>query len=87
VFGPNNCLLIIDPQACQPCQIQVPDVSQPLEALAYRNRYYSVFKQDTDAAKLLEIAAKLARRGDDTLITITGGVYRLGLLEPNGRII
>jgi hypothetical protein len=87
VFGPNNCLLIIDPQTCQPCQIQVPDVSQPLEALAYRNRYYSVFKQDTDAAKLLEIAAKLARRGDDTLITITGGVYRLGLLEPNGRII
>lgn len=87
VFGPKSCLLIIDSQAYSLCQVQVPDVTQPLEAIAYRNRYYSIFKQDSDAAKLLEIAAKLARRGDDTLITITDPIYRLGLLEPNGRVI
>ncbi len=87
VFGPKNCLLLSDPQAYQPCQVQVPDVAKPLAAIAYRNRYYSIFKQDKDAGKLLDIAAKLARRGDETLITTTDAVYRLGLLEPNGRVL
>jgi hypothetical protein len=87
VFGPKSCLLVIDPQAYGFCQVQVPDVAKPLAAIAYRNRYYSIFKQDSDAAKLIDIAAKLARRGDDTLITIADSVYRLGLLEPNGRVI
>ncbi|WP_198805479.1 hypothetical protein [Leptolyngbya sp. BL0902] len=87
VFGPKNCLLLIDPQAYQLCQIQVPDVAKPLDAIAYRNRYYSIFKQDQDAARLLDITAKLARRGDDTLLTLTDSTYRLGLLEPSGRVI
>lgn len=87
VFGPKGCLFIIDPKVYSLCQVQVPDIAQPLDAIAYRNRYYSIFKQDIDAAKLLEIAAKLARRGDDTLITATDSVYRLGLLEPNGRLL
>lgn len=87
VFGPKNALLLIDPLVYQLCQIQVPDVTKPLAAIAYRDRYYSIFKQDTDAAKLLEITAKLARRGDDTLITIADATYRLGLLEPNGRVL
>ncbi|MEB3290198.1 MAG: hypothetical protein VKI82_09785 [Leptolyngbya sp.] len=87
VFGPKDCLLLIDPQAYQFCQIQVPDVAKPLAAIAYRNRYYSIFKQDQDAGKLLDIVAKLARRGDDTLLTLTDDTYRLGLLEPNGRVM
>jgi hypothetical protein len=87
VFGPKTCLLLTDSQAYTLCQLQVPDVTKPLAAIDYRNRYYSIFKRDQDAAKLMEIAAKLARRGDDTLMTLTGQSYLLGLLEPNGRVI
>jgi hypothetical protein len=87
VFGPKTCLLLTDNQAYDLCRLQVPDVAKPLAAIAYRNRYYSIFKRDGDAAKLLEITAKLARRGDETLMTLTDQTYVLGLLEPNGRVI
>lgn len=62
-------------------------MAKPLAAIAYRNRYYSIFKQEPDAAKIMDIAAKLARRGDDTLLTLAAANYTLALLEPNGRII
>jgi hypothetical protein len=87
VFGPKNCLLLTDSRAYQLCQLQVPDVTKPLAGITYRNRYYSIFKSDQEAAKIIEIVAKLARRGDDTLMTISDGMYRLGLLEPNGRLL
>lgn len=87
VFGPKTCLLLTERRAYDLCQISVPDVTKPLAAIAYRNRYYSIFKQDRDAAKIIDIAAKLARRGDDTLLTLADGDYLLGLLEPNGRIL
>jgi hypothetical protein len=56
-------------------------------ALTHNNRYYSFFKQDTDAAKVLDIAAKLARRGDETLLVIEPSRLTLALLEPNGRLV
>lgn len=87
VFGPKTCLVLTESQAYDLCQIIVPDMAKPLAAIAYRNRYYSIFKQEADAAKIMDIAAKLARRGDDTLLTLAAANYTLALLEPNGRII
>lgn len=87
VFAPQPCLLVADKSTYQTCQLQVPDVTKPLMALAHNNRYYSIFKQDTDAARVLDIAAKLARRGDETLLIIEPSTFILALLEPNGRLI
>ncbi|PSN15927.1 hypothetical protein C7293_05130 [filamentous cyanobacterium CCT1] len=87
VFGPQTCLMVADESAYQTCRLQVPDVTKPLMALTYNNRYYSFFKQDTDAAKVLDIAAKLARRGDETLLVIESPTLTLALLEPNGRMV
>lgn len=87
VFGPNPCLVVADPAAYRACRLQVPDVTKSLNALAYDNQYYSVFKQETDAVKVLEIAAKLTRRGDETLLVIEPPTFTLALLEPNGRLI
>jgi hypothetical protein len=86
VFGPQPSLLVADENAYQTCRLQVPDVTKPLMALTYNNRYYSFFKQDIDANKILDIAAKLARRGDETLMVIEPAMYTLALLEPNGRL-
>ncbi|WOD40025.1 hypothetical protein [Nodosilinea sp. E11] len=86
VFGPHPCLLVADETAYQTCRLLVPDVTKPLMALTHNNRYYSFFKQDIDAAKVLDIAAKLARRGDETLLVIEPSNYTLALLEPNGRL-
>ncbi|TVQ12718.1 MAG: hypothetical protein EA368_03490 [Leptolyngbya sp. DLM2.Bin27] len=87
VFGPQPCLLLADENAYQTCRLQVPDISQPLMALSYNNRYYSFFKQGIDAGKVLDIAAKLARRGDEVLLVIESDTYTLALLEPNARVI
>ncbi|WP_052049902.1 hypothetical protein [Leptolyngbya sp. KIOST-1] len=87
VFGPQPCLMVADANAYQTCRLQVPDINKPLMALTYNNRYYSFFKQDTDAAKVLDIAAKLARRGDETLLVIESSTFTLALLETNGRLI
>ncbi len=87
VFGPQDCLLVSDETAYQTCRLQVPDVTKPLMALTHNNRYYSFFKQDTDAAKVLDIAAKLARRGDETLLVVEPPTFTLALLEPNGRLV
>ena len=87
VFGPRACLMVAGKSAYQTCRLQVPDVTKPLMALTYNSRYYSFFKQDTDAAKVLDIAAKLARRGDETLLVIESSTLILALLEPNGRMV
>ncbi|MGB3312661.1 MAG: hypothetical protein WA939_17185 [Nodosilinea sp.] len=87
VFGPQACLMVADESTYQTCRLQVPDVTKPLMALTYNNRYYSFFKQDTDAVKVLDMAAKLARRGDETLLVIESPTFTLALLEPNGRLV
>ncbi len=87
VFGPKTCLLLTDSQMYSLCRLQVPDMTKPLAAITYQNRYFSIFKREQDAGRLLEVAAKLARRGDHTLITFNDEVYILGLLEPNGRVL
>lgn len=87
VFGPQSCLMVSDKTAYQTCRLQVPDVTKPLMALTYSDRYYSFFKQDIDAAKVLDIAAKLARRGDETLLVIEPPTFTLALLEPNARLV
>jgi hypothetical protein len=87
VFGPKSCLVVTDETTYQTCRLQVPDVTKSLMALTHNDRYYSFFKQDTDAAKVLDIAAKLARRGDETLLVIEPPTFTLALLEPNGRLV
>lgn len=87
VFGPQSCLMVTDKATYQTCRLQVPDVTKPLMALTYSDRYYSFFKQDIDAAKVLDIAAKLARRGDETLLVIEPPTFTLALLEPSGRLV
>lgn len=87
VFGPKACLVVTQADAYESCQIQVPDMAKPLSAIRYRQRYYSVFKQEADAGKLIEIAAKLTQRGDDILIATMPNSFILALLEPNGKLV
>jgi len=85
VFGPKACLVITEADAYKLCQIQVPDIAKPLSAISYRGQYFSIFKQEGDAGRLIEIATKLTRRGDDILIAMAPPSYILALLEPNGK--
>ncbi|MGF1567784.1 MAG: hypothetical protein ACFCVD_06900 [Nodosilinea sp.] len=84
-FGPKPCLLLTEANVYEQCQIKVSDLSQPMDAITYQNRHYSIFQRHSDVSRLLKMAAKLARKGDDMTIVLTPSDYILGLFEPNGR--
>jgi hypothetical protein len=69
------------------CQIRVPDLEQELIAVAIGEQYYSLFKLEADTVAVMEIIAKLTRRGDELAIALTRGGYAICVLEPDARLM
>ncbi len=70
----------------RPCHIRVPDLDHRLSAIAVEGQYYSFFKVVKDRAQALEVAARLARRGDQTTITSTVKGEVVWVLEPEAEL-
>nr|WP_290228232.1 hypothetical protein [Trichocoleus desertorum] len=70
----------------RPCHIRVPDLDHRLSAIAVEGQYYSFFKVVKDRAQALEVAARLARRGDQTAITSTVKGEVVWVLEPEAEL-
>ncbi len=70
----------------KPCHVCVPDLEGRLAAICVDDRYYSFFRTVADGSKALEVAAKLGRRGDETVITKTAKGYVLWVLEPDAYL-
>lgn len=81
-YGPANCLMLGDAKQYHQCYVQVPDVMQPLVAVHYDDRFYSVCKPGLEAADALDLAAKFTRRGNDSAIASTQKGYAVCLWEP-----
>lgn len=69
-----------------PCHIRVPDLDHRLAAIAVEGQYYSFFKIVKDRSQALEVAARLARRGDQTTITSTTKGEVVWVLEPEATL-
>lgn len=69
-----------------PCHIRVPDLDHRLAAIAVEGQYYSFFKVVKDRSQALEVAARLARRGDQTTITSTVKGEVVWVLEPEATL-
>jgi hypothetical protein len=87
VFGPKTCLLLNEPTIYDLRQLRVPDVSKPMDGLLYAGRCYSIFKQGPITDRLLEMAAKLGKRGDDALMALAPSGCILALLEPGAQVL
>ena len=69
----------------QTCHIWVPDMLQRIAAICVRGHYYSYFKIASNQKQALQIADKLSRRNDPSIITQIPKGYAIWVLEPTAQ--
>jgi hypothetical protein len=79
-LAPSKLLTLSDP--CYPAHIKVPDLDQPVKAIAHNNRYYSLFRMEHDTERVISILIKTARRGEETIVVETPDGYAVCVIEP-----
>lgn len=67
------------------CHIRVPDSERYLAAIFFDSSYYSFFKFEKDHNRASQVATKLNRRGDTSIITETPKGYAIWILEPEAK--
>ncbi|MEO0866965.1 MAG: hypothetical protein AAFY17_00695 [Cyanobacteria bacterium J06642_11] len=80
--GPANCLILGDAKQHRQCYVQVPDLVQPVVAVCYEDRFYSVYQTGLGAPAALALATQFARRGNENAIAHTPKGYAVCLWEP-----
>ena len=71
----------------RPCQILVPDLDKPLTGIAYNGQFHSLLRIVRDEAQAMELAQKLERKGNTTVITVSAYGYSVWVFEPEARSI
>jgi len=71
----------------RPCQILVPDLDKPLTGIAYNEQFHSLLRMVRDEAQAMELAQKLERRGNSTVITVSAHGYSVWVFEPEARSV
>lgn len=82
----TSCRVLVSQDQYQTLTILVPDLDQPLSAIQFEDKYYSIFRAESDATKLLEIAAKIMQRGDELVITKAEQGHAICIWEPEGYL-
>lgn len=80
-----SCRILGNQTPVKFCQIYLPDLNDQLEAILVDGKYYGLFKVAETRQQALEFAAKLGRRGDETIISKTSGGEAVWVLEPDAR--
>lgn len=77
------CKILDSPSQYQPCLIRVPDLDDRLQAIQVVGRYYGLFKTVETRQQALEIASRLGRRGDNSIITRDSQGESVWVWEPD----
>lgn len=85
-FGPSPCLILAEPTSYTSCSFKVPDLNLLVDGICFNGNYYSLFRKLNDAAEVIELAAKLTRTGDETVMTIRPEGFALAVKEPNAAV-
>ncbi|MBD2463219.1 hypothetical protein H6G89_19480 [Oscillatoria sp. FACHB-1407] len=85
--APATCRILVSRQQYQQVDICVPDLDQPLQAIAIDNHYYSIFRVESDVQRLIELVGKITQRGDETIVTRVEKGYCICILEPEAQVI
>jgi hypothetical protein len=72
-------------QEYRSCHIQLPDEIRRLPAIAMHGCYYSLFKVVSTQQQAVNTCARLAVRGDMTIITKTAKGHAIWVLEPDAQ--
>ncbi len=79
---PAPAKMLISKNQYEELQIMAPDLDQPLEAIAHEQKYYSIFRVETDTERVITIITKTALRGDETVTFRTDTGYAICVIEP-----
>ena len=80
--GPAACLVLGDARHYRQCYVQVPDLAQPVVAICYEERFYSVYQPGLAVSEAFDLAAQFTRRGNEVAIASTQKGYAVCLAEP-----
>ncbi|MEL6222814.1 MAG: hypothetical protein AAFR31_09270 [Cyanobacteria bacterium J06627_8] len=78
----GSSTILYSSDSCQPVHIRVPDLEQPVKAIAYGGQYYSLFRTEQNSEQVISIVGKTARRGDETIVVKTMETYAICVIEP-----
>jgi len=73
-------------QDYQVCQICVPDVAKPLEAIVVDHKYYGFMRRVRSEEEAIEFANRLAKKGNESIITKRDRTCAIWILEPDATI-
>jgi hypothetical protein len=68
-------------QEYQTCQIRVPDMAKPLAAICVDRQYYSFMRMVRNEAQAIDLAERLAKKGNAAIITVNGQSCAVWVLE------
>lgn len=69
----------------QPCHVRVPDLDKRLAAILVDGKYYGLLKVVRDEQQAFELAARLEKRGNETIIVRNARGYTVWVLEPDAQ--
>jgi len=85
-FPAAHCLVLTRSTGQKPCYLQVPDSPERLLGIMVRiqqqQRFYSLLRQDSNLANLLEKVAELTRWGEEIAVVPTRTGHAICVLEP-----
>lgn len=70
----------------QTCQIRVPDVAKPLAAICVDRQYYSFMSMVKTEEQAIDLAERLAKKGNPTLITVNDRNCAVWVLESDATL-
>ncbi|MEB3356994.1 MAG: hypothetical protein VKK04_09725 [Synechococcales bacterium] len=79
--------VLTSPQQYRPCWIALPGKSQPRQAIAVQNNYYSLLDVVPNIKDTAHVVKRLARRDLQTAVTKVPNGYGIWLLEPTAQPI
>ena len=80
--GPATCFMLGSATQYQQCYVQVPDLMEPIVAVGYEDKFYSVYQPGLEAIDALDLAAQLTGRGNTSAIVSTQKGQAVCLWEP-----
>lgn len=70
----------------QTCQVRVPDVAKPLAAIYVDRQYYGFMRVVRNQEQAIDLAERLARKGNPAVITLNGRSCAVWVLEPDATL-
>lgn len=82
-LAPASCTVLVSRDQFQRMDIRVPDLEQSVPAILIHDRFYSIFRVETDSEKVIDLVAKITQRGDETAIIRAEKGTAICIYEPD----